>query len=72
MAIAEGISLIGYTGEVVVIDYTKPTSGTGATTRSHAPTKVVEAKTNQGQTQMGVALRRYAPVLSVLFGTEDF
>ncbi len=72
MAISEGVSLDGYTGEIVVIDYTAPTSGTGATSSGYSAKKVVAASTNKTQTQIGVALRRYAPVLSALFATEDF
>ena len=72
MAIAEGATI--ESGRLVVIasNFTKPTSGQGASLGGHSVNQKSQANVNSGVTSLGAMVTVYAPALAILFGTEDF
>jgi hypothetical protein len=72
MAFIEGATLEESRGWVAASNYTKPTSGQGATVGGHDVGTKSQANVNSGVVAFGATVGVYAPQLSILFGTDDF
>lgn len=70
MAFIEGESYSGYFSELTVINYTKPSSKTGAGVGDYSASANVHGSVNKNVAKVGASVTPYYPALASIFATE--
>jgi len=70
MAFIEGETYSGYFSELTVINYTKPSSKTGAGVGDYSSGANIQASINKNTSKIGAVITPYYPALAAIFSTE--